>query len=150
MCDTPESPGQLIPAIKPRSPNQFAQLSSLQNFLLGILINTIRQAYSGQNTQMRPAEAEKPQEVFETHEYVFVRVPIPKRVNKSRIVMHVGTGRVTIRWSPDGISHVYHLPADIITKDSEASVKGNVLEIRMPKEPNPDIRRIYASPDKKG
>jgi HSP20 family molecular chaperone IbpA len=149
MYNTQNIPNQLMPGMKSRGPSQSGRPSSLQNFLLGILINSIGQAYTSQDTPMRPAEAENPQEVFETHEYVFVRVPIPKRVDKSRIVMYVRTSRVTIRWAPGSINHVYQLPSDVLTKGAEASIRDNVLEIRMPKEPNPDVRRIYVNQDKK-
>lgn len=149
MYSTQKSFNQLISGIKPRSSVQSGQPHSLQNFLLGILINTVSQAYTRQNTPLRPVEDKNRQEVFETHEYVFVRVPIPKKVDKSRISIYVGTSRVTLRWTPGGTDHIYHLPVDVLTKDSEASVKDNVIEIKMPKEPNPDIRRIYVDPHKK-
>lgn len=128
--------------------------SHLQNYIQSILNQSLSQSLGntmgmppmlpnmGGNFRQAEQSSKENAEVFQTHDYVFVRVPVPDQVDERRIDMHIGLNRVVLKWAPGGKEHVIQLPVDVKNEGVAAAVKNRILEIKMPKEKNPDLKKV--------
>lgn len=128
--------------------------SYLQKYVLNLLNQTLGQILGqtldtpaaasklGRNSRQAAPHSKENAEVFETHDYVFVRVPVPEQVDERHIDTQIGPSRVVIKWAPGGKEHVIQLPADVKNGGASASVKEHVLEIKIPKEQRPNLKKV--------
>lgn len=71
-------------------------------------------------------------EVFEIHDYLFIRRKIPDGIDEKSIQIFVKDNRVKIQWEQND-SDIVDLPVNINIEEGKAIVKDNVLELRFPK-----------------
>ena len=85
-------------------------------------------------------------EMFETHDYVFVRVPLKDEALIKQMKLFYTSNQVIIEHIPDlSDKHTLVLPATVKRKGAAASHKDGVLELRLPKNVDMQFAEIDIS-----
>lgn len=85
------------------------------------------------NDSMKPANSINA-EMFETHDFVFVRVPLKEEAQLKQMKLFYTSNQVIIEHIPDfSDKHTLVLPATVKRKGAAANHKDGVLELRFPK-----------------
>lgn len=82
-------------------------------------------------------------DVFETHDYVIVRIKVPHNVNPKGIKVRATPSRLYIKISNYSQEEVILLPTDVDKSDVKAAYADNVLEIIIPKEREDNHQEIH-------
>ncbi|WP_125480934.1 Hsp20/alpha crystallin family protein [Mesobacillus subterraneus] len=73
-------------------------------------------------------------EMFETHDYVFVRIPLKDETHLKQMKLFYTTNQVIIEHLPElSDKHTLILPATVKRKGASATHRDYVLELRFPK-----------------
>jgi hypothetical protein len=102
-------------------------------------------------SQVMPSQMMQPQQrrqsglneqVFETHDFVVARVPIPESADPYNVrVFLINNHTLRIEGLEGVPNHSIQLPVSVRPNGTKASYKNRVLEIRMPKESGEEIRK---------
>jgi HSP20 family molecular chaperone IbpA len=95
------------------------------------ILNTFQQPLS---TQTSPSTGALNSTAFETHDYVFVRIPIKKEEWLRKLQICHTSNQLIVEHIPDNNDkHTIVLPAIVKKKGAAANYKDGMLEIRIPK-----------------
>ncbi|MBP2239448.1 HSP20 family molecular chaperone IbpA [Cytobacillus eiseniae] len=96
-----------------------------------------QELFKGMNNQQKqPQESSSslPCSVFETHDYVYIRVPIKNEDWRSVMRLYHTSNQMIVEHIPNyDDKHIITLPALVKKKGTTAQMKDGILEVRIPK-----------------
>lgn len=97
-------------------------------------------AVSGQDVSVHAPDREPElyTEVMEMLRFVVVKAHIPENVNPRRIRAYASPNRVRFRVLPHKKMQTVDLPHEILPEDAKAVCQNHILEIHLPKNPDPE------------
>ncbi|WP_314584119.1 Hsp20/alpha crystallin family protein [Paenibacillus terrigena] len=72
-------------------------------------------------------------DIFQTHNFVFIKVAIPQNVNIRDLQVSVSPNQIMIEGLPENQHHVIKLPEIVKFRDSKAKFKDGILQIKVRK-----------------
>lgn len=130
------------------------QQSDVQSFIEKVFTQVLPENMQGMTNQKdgsfqkenkktdHPLQAE----VFETHSYVFIRIPVKDEAWLKHMKLYHTSNQSIVEGIPEALDrHVITLPALVKKKGAAAQYKDGTLEIRLPKSFNPQYSEIDVS-----
>ncbi|MFJ7678300.1 Hsp20/alpha crystallin family protein [Peribacillus sp. NPDC097264] len=130
------------------------QQSDVQTFIEKVFTQVIPENMQGMTNQAnnpfqkdnKPSEHPLHSEVFETHSFVFIRIPIEDEAWLKQMKLKHTSNQSIVEGIPEASDrHVITLPALVKKKGAAAQYKDGTLEIRLPKSFNSQYSEIDVS-----
>ncbi|MCX7708313.1 MAG: Hsp20/alpha crystallin family protein [Clostridia bacterium] len=74
--------------------------------------------------------------VLDTHDMLVIRLSLPEGLDENDCEIDINELRASIKWKSRYVEQLIPLPPGVLGQNASASVKGNILEIKIPKSPN--------------
>jgi HSP20 family molecular chaperone IbpA len=122
--------------MKPEDINQYVENimgQMIPNQMQGMM--NPKDMMKGFNNQAnQPTPSSFPSSVFETHDFVFVRVPIKEERWRKDMRLYHTSNQMIIEHIPEhNDKHTITLPALVKKKGTTATIKDGILEVKIPK-----------------
>ena len=99
--------------------------------------------FTGKQQRNHPAENHKNESVFETHDYIFIRIPIEDDGRVEKLKIYYGANKLMIHGLSDTEGpYSILLPAPVEKKGATAVYRDKILEIQIPKSNDWHISQI--------
>jgi HSP20 family molecular chaperone IbpA len=107
------------------------------NPLEGIDLSSINNYVQNAISHVMPSETtihpDVHPDIFETHNFVIVKLKLPKNVNPSNIRLFIQANHIKLEGWANEKEQIIKLPSSVQSTKSKALFKQGVLEIKMPK-----------------
>ncbi|MGE7603737.1 Hsp20/alpha crystallin family protein [Peribacillus sp. NPDC097675] len=130
------------------------QQSDVQSFIEKVFTQVLPENMQGMTNQKdgsfhkenKNSDLPLQAEVFETHSYVFIRIPVKDEVWLKQMKLYHTSNQSIVEGIPEAPDrHVITLPALVKKKGAAAQYKDGTLEIRLPKSFNSQYSEIDVS-----
>ena len=117
--------------------------SNLKDFIQNVFNQSLdfnNKNYHSMQTSPKPDFPEP--NFFEIHGFTIVRLEIPGGINQRNIKVFLKGNQVIINWTPEQREQIFQLTTNVSPKNAKAIVKDNVLELRLPLDPEIETNEI--------
>ncbi|MED3572130.1 Hsp20/alpha crystallin family protein [Cytobacillus praedii] len=123
--------GQMIP-------EQMQGMMNPQDFMQGFA-----------KQQKQPSNSSKlSSSVFETHDFVFVRIPLKEEAWRKKLRLYHTSNQMIIEHIPEyEDKHIITLPALVKKKGTTAHIKDDILEVKIPKNVDMQFSEVDVTDD---
>ncbi|MCG8515712.1 MAG: Hsp20/alpha crystallin family protein [Halanaerobiales bacterium] len=117
--------------------------SNLKDFIQNVLNQSFDFNSKNYHSMHTSPKTEFPEPIFfEIHGFTIVRLEIPAGINQRNIKVFLKGNQVIINWTPDQREQTFQLTTNVSPKNTKAIVKDNVLELRLPSDPEIETNEI--------